>query len=201
MIENNHNIGIVVLAGGRAERMTGQNKGLIELAGKPLISHVLDKLRSGKPGATVKNIVISANSDLDRYQSLGYPVVEDSLSGQLGPLCGMYSAMNYLNTEWLLTVPCDVPLLPDDYLQRMLDHDGSAQAYVAFDGERQHSGCCLLHHSLQSDLLSHLEQQQLAVHRFLKEHHAQQIDFSDEAEEFANINTAEQLALLQSRFK
>jgi molybdopterin-guanine dinucleotide biosynthesis protein A len=197
VIENNH-LGIVVLAGGRAERMNGQNKGLIELAGKPLITHVLDKLGSKTAGTGLKNIVISANSDLDRYQSLGYPVVEDSLSGQLGPLCGMYSAMNYLKTEWLLTVPCDVPLLPDDYVQRMLNHDGIAKAYVAFDGERQHCGCCLLHYSLQSDLLSHLEGQQLAVHRFLKEHHAQQINFSDEAEGFANINTPEQLAKVES---
>ena len=190
MIDKNH-IGIVVLAGGKAERMAGQNKGLIELAGKPLIAHVLEKL---DPGIT---IVISANNDLSRYERLGYQVVKDNLPGQLGPLCGMYSAMQYLKTEWLLSVPCDVPLLPFDYAQRMTTHDGQARAYVAFDGQRQHSGCCLLHHSLQDDLLKHLEQQQLAVHRFLQKHQAQQIDFSDEAEGFVNINTPEQLKKLE----
>jgi len=193
LIDKSH-IGIVVLAGGKAERMAGQNKGLIELAGKPMVAHVLEKL---EPAITK---VISANNDLNLYERLGYPVIKDCLPGQRGPLCGMYSAMQYLKTEWLLSVPCDVPCLPDDYTKRMTSHDGHAKAYVAFDGQRQHSGCCLLHHSLQADLLEHLERQQLAVHQFLKKHHAQQIDFSDESEGFININTPEQLKKLETEF-
>lgn len=172
--------------------MGGQNKGLIPLAGLPLIQHVIQRL-----DPAIKDRVISANEDLTYYQALGYPVVEDKISGNLGPLCGIYSAMLFLNKQWLLVVPCDVPLLPHDYVERMLDHDATGKAYVAFDGERQHSGCCLLHHSLQQDLLNHLEQKQLAVHRFLEKHHAQQIDFSDEAQGFININSPEQLTELE----
>jgi len=168
--------------------MGGQNKGLIQFVGMPLIEHVMSRLDSD-----IKDRIISANEDLERYQALGYPVVEDSLPGHLGPLCGMYSAMQFLKKEWLLVAPCDVPLLPTDYVQRMIDHNGSAKAYVAFDGERQHNGCCLLHHSLQADLLAHLEKNYLSAHRFLQEHNAQQIDFSDEAAAFANINTPKQL--------
>lgn len=191
MIEKK-DIGIVILAGGKAQRMDGQNKGLIQLAGMSLIEHVIKRL---DPEITER--VISANEDLAHYQALGYPVIEDSLPGQPGPLCGMFSAMQFLKKEWLLVVPCDVPLLPNDYVKRMISHDASAKAYVAFDGTRQHSGCCLLHHSLQADLLAHLEQQRLAVHRFLEEHHAQQIDFSDEAQAFTNINTPQQLEELK----
>lgn len=198
MISEN-DISIVVLAGGRAERMQNRNKGLLELAGKPLIVHVLDRLKLAKQQPEAGRIVISANNDLDSYRRLGYPVVEDSLPGQLGPLCGMYSAMLYLNTEWLLTVPCDMPLLPADYIQRMTHHDDTAMAYVAFAGERQHSSCCLLHQSLQTDLLEYLEQQQLAVYRFLKVQQAQLIDFTDEAAGFTNVNTPEQLIDLESR--
>jgi len=172
--------------------MDGQNKGLIQLAGKPLIEHVLKRL---DPEISAR--VISANQDLSEYQALGFPVVEDSLPGQLGPLCGMLSALQFLKKEWLLVVPCDVPLLPDDYVKRMIDHDATAKAYVAFDGSRQHSGCCLLHRSLQTDLLTHLEQRRLAVHRFLDDHQAQQVDFSDEAQAFTNINTPQQLEELK----
>lgn len=172
--------------------MGGQNKGLIQFAGMPLIEHVMSRL-----DPDIKDRVISANEDLDSYQALGYPVVEDSLPGQLGPLSGMYSAMQFLNKKWLLVAPCDVPLLPTDYVQRMIDHDDAEKAYVVFDGERQHNGCCLLHHSLRADLLAHLEKNYLSAHRFLQEHDAQQIDFSDEAAGFANINTPEQLKELE----
>ena len=172
--------------------MGGQNKGLIPFKGTSLIEHVINRLDAGINGR-----VISANDDLPRYQALGYPVIADSLPGHLGPMCGMYAAMQFLNKEWLLVVPCDVPLLPTDYVQRMTDHDGSEKAYVAFDGTRQHSGCCLLHHSLQDHLLNHLQEKHLAVHLFLKEHHAKQIEFLDSAQAFANINTPEQLEALK----
>lgn len=174
--------------------MGGQNKGLIPFKGTPLIEHVMNRL-----DPSIKDRAISANDDLPRYQTLGYPVIADSLPGHLGPLCGMYSAMQFLNKEWLLVVPCDVPLLPTDYAQRMSAHDESAKAYVAFDGTRQHSGCCLLHQSLQADLLSHLQEKRLAVHRFLQEQHAQQVDFLDSAQAFANINTPEQLKKLEQQ--
>ena len=172
--------------------MGGQNKGLIQVEGKPLIEYVMSHI-----DPEIESRVISANDDLPRYQALGYPVIEDIFPGQLGPLCGMYSAMQFLNKEWLLVAPCDVPLLPHDYVERMISHDGSARAYFAFDGTRQHSSCCLLHHSLKVDLLTHLQQKRLAVLRFLMEQQAQQIDFSDEAQCFANINTPQQLEALK----
>lgn len=181
-----------MLAGGKASRMGGQNKGLIKLAGKTLIEHVMDRL---DPQLT--NRFISANEAISEYESLGYPVVQDVIPGQLGPLAGIYTTMQVAKKDWLLVVPCDVPLLPLDYAERMLNHDGSVKAYVAFDGERQHSGCCLLHHSLQADLQQALEQNHLAVHHFLTEHDAQQVDFSDHCQAFININTPEQLEALE----
>ena len=172
--------------------MGGQNKGLIKLAGKTLIEHVMDRL-----DRQAADRVISANEAIPQYESLGYRVVTDAIPGQLGPLAGIYSAMQVTKKDWLLVVPCDVPMLPLDYVERMLNHRASAKAYVAFDGQRQHSGCCLLHHSLQTDLQQALENNHLAVHHFLTEHDAQQIDFSDQRQAFININTLEQLEALE----
>jgi len=171
--------------------MGGINKGLIEFNGKKLIEHVIQRL-----DPVVTDRVISANDNLPIYERFGFPVIADTLPNQLGPLSGIYSAMKFLHKEWLLVVPCDVPFLPLGYVQRMLSHDGTAKTYVAFDGERQHSGCCLLHRSLQPDLLASLENNLLAVHHFLAEHGVQQIDFSDQALAFTNINTPEQLEAL-----
>lgn len=190
---NINDIGLVVLSGGKSNRMDGRNKGLVPLNGKPLVKHVLKRL-----DPAIKNIAISANQDIKTYQEFGYPVIEDILPGQAGPLCGIYSAMRFFDKEWLLTVPCDVPKLPHDFVKRMIDHDGSAKAYVAFDGNRRHNGCCLLHHSLLNDLETELELQHLAIYSFLENHNAQQIDFSDEATGFTNINTPQQLAELKT---
>ena len=180
-------ISIVILAGGQASRMGGENKGLARLAGKPMVQHVLERL------PTTANIIISANADIKRYEQFGYPVIPDALDGQLGPMNGIYSALLATQSEWLLTVPCDIPNLPMDYCTRMANQATDARAYVASDGQRLHNGCCLLHTSLQADLLQHLEQQKLAMHGFLQMINAQSIDFSDQTDAFANINTARQL--------
>jgi len=167
--------------------MQGENKALLPLAGKPMLQHILARLP-----ATL-DILISANTDVERYRSFGHPVVTDVLAGDLGPMNGIYSALLATSSPWLLTVPCDTPNLPFDYVSRMADHKTDAKAYVANDGQRVQNGCCLLHSSVQSDLLIYIEQQKLAMHGFLQDIHAQHVDFSDQADAFMNINTPQQL--------
>lgn len=191
------NITAVVLAGGQSRRMLGQDKGLMLFNGKMLIAHVLTRL---KP--RLDNILISANDHLDEYRQLGLPVISDSIAGYPGPLAGIYSAMRAMTTEWLLTVPCDTPLLPDDYVARMLTTAAShpaQRAFVAYDGQRQQCGCCLLHKSLQSHLQQVLEDEQFAVYKFLAAQQALEVDFSDEHGCFINVNTPEQLADIQKQ--
>jgi len=173
--------------------MSGQNKGLLSLHGKPMIQQVIAHL----PDQV--DIVISANADIEAYCALGYAVISDELPGQLGPLNGMYSALRQISSEWLLTVPCDTPNLPDDYFTRMMAQIYHAKAYVAHDGKQAHNGCCLLHRSLQNELLAHLQQHRLAVHAFLHNVHAQNVDFSDHIDGFINVNTANDLRQAQAR--
>ncbi len=182
------NISAVILAGGQGRRMGIQNKGLMDLAGKPLIAHVIDRLTP-----QLEHIIISANADLKTYETFGYPIVTDPPPGQQGPLAGIYSALQHIQTPWLLTVPCDVPLLPLDYVARFAALPTDCYAAVAHDGTRQQSGCCLLHISLRESIAQQLAQSQFALRHLLSAHHAQQVDFSDQANTFVNINTPEQL--------
>ena len=62
----------MVLAGGLARRMGGQDKGLIELAGRPLVAHALAAL-----APQVHTLLVNANRNLERYTAFGYPVVPD----------------------------------------------------------------------------------------------------------------------------
>jgi molybdopterin-guanine dinucleotide biosynthesis protein A len=100
--------------------MGGQDKGLIPLAGRPLIAWVIDALSS-----QVGSILISANRNQAAYAAFGYPVIGDEaggagLAGFQGPLAGIAAALTLAETPWLLTLPCDAPLPPIDLAARLV---------------------------------------------------------------------------------
>jgi molybdopterin-guanine dinucleotide biosynthesis protein A len=66
----------IILAGGEARRMGGNDKGLIPYVNQPLIAHVIHHL-----APQVEQLLINANRNIERYQQFGYPVISDSLSG------------------------------------------------------------------------------------------------------------------------
>lgn len=103
----------VVLAGGKARRMGGVDKGLLELNGKPLWQHVADALMT-----QLSHVVVNANRHQEIYQVSGLKVIEDSLADYPGPLAGMLSVMQQEAGEWFLFCPCDTPYIPHDLAAR-----------------------------------------------------------------------------------
>jgi molybdopterin-guanine dinucleotide biosynthesis protein A len=104
----------VILAGGRSRRMGGGDKGLLELAGRPMLAHVLDRL-----APQVGRTIINANGDPGRFAAFSLPVVADTLAGFAGPLAGVlagmrWSAANTPGARWIATAAGDAPLLPRD---------------------------------------------------------------------------------------
>src|SRR3974390_3147457 len=99
----------IVLAGGQGRRMGSVDKGLAVLAGKPMVAHVLSRF-----APQVDTVVINANQNLDRYASLGYPVLPDTVGGFAGPLAGLHAGMTHATQSLVATVPCDSPFLPGD---------------------------------------------------------------------------------------
>ena len=125
----------VVLAGGRSSRMGGGEKTLRELGGKPMLAHVLARL---KPQVT--DIVISANGDPSDFAAFGRPVVGDSLPGFQGPLAGIeaglaWAAANCPDASNVITVPGDTPFIPGDLVRRLSE---AAPVAVARTGEGVH---------------------------------------------------------------
>lgn len=181
-------ISAVILAGGRGARMGGEDKGLLPLAGKPMIAHVIERL-----APQVGTLLISANRNLDAYRQFGLPVISDRIAGYCGPLAGLHSALSTITTDWLISTPCDTPFLPHDYVARMCAAIDQQLAFVAYDGNYMQPGFCLLHRDVLPELVISLEKQEYAVYKFLRKVRAIQVDFSDEAQVFRNINTAEEL--------
>jgi molybdenum cofactor guanylyltransferase len=110
----------IILAGGQSRRMGGGDKGLMELDGKPMLGHVIDRL---KP--QVGAIAINANGDPDRFARFGLDVIPDTVTGFVGPLAGVlagmrWSAVHAPEARWVVTAAGDAPLLPADLVVRLL---------------------------------------------------------------------------------
>lgn len=185
----------VILAGGRAERMGGRDKGLVLLAGEPLIAHSVRRLRP-----QVAELLISANRNLEVYQSLGCRVVRDGDSLFRGPLAGILAALHAATTPYLLTAPCDSPLLPSDYAQRMLLtlEQKQATVSVAYGEEHWQPMFALLPVGLCEDLAVYLASGEGNAGRWLQRHQPVAVKFPDEPTLFRNVNTLEELASLEA---
>jgi len=119
----------LILAGGRATRMGGVDKGLQLLNGEPMVQHVLRRLQP-----QVGRMLINANRHEDEYRQFGVPVIADVVSGFAGPLAGLQAGLAQCVTPYLATVPCDSPLLPADLVARLsaaLQQTGSDVAVAA----------------------------------------------------------------------
>lgn len=186
----------LVLAGGLGRRMGGADKGLVELAGRPMIEHVLDALRP-----QVGAVMINANRNPDRYAAYGHPVIADELSGFLGPLAGVASALPRLSSEFLLTVPCDAPLLSPDLARRLVEACVAAQAdlAVASDGERLQPVFMLLRHTVAPSLHAYLEGGGRKIDTWLAQVRLAKADFSDAPDCFVNVNEPAERQRIEAR--
>ena len=184
----------VVLAGGRATRMGGKDKGLQELNGKPLWQHVADALR-----VQVGAIAVSANRYIDIYQQSGYPVYQDALANYPGPLAGMLSVMQQADDEWFLFCPCDTPFIPPTLAERLVEQRKDAPVVWVHDGERDHPAITLISRKLCPDLRAYLASGERRVMVFMRQSGGHSVDFSDLKEAFINVNTTEDLQTLQGK--
>ncbi len=187
----------VVLAGGRARRMGGEDKGLVEVAGRPMVAHTIDALRPQTAG-----VVVNANRNAGAYRAAtGCRVIADTVGGFAGPLAGMASALEASATRLLLTVPCDSPLVTGTLGPRL--HEAmarrGAEIAVAHDGERMQPVFALLTRALLPDLLAFLAAGERRIDAWYATRHAVTADFSDLPDTFLNVNTPEERDRLERR--
>jgi len=130
----------LLLAGGRARRMGGGDKCLLELAGRPILAHVIERAR---PQA--ERLVLNANGDPGRFAAFELPVVPDSVTGFAGPLAGVLAGLEWARENepecaWVASIATDTPFFPHDLVARL--HEGSekegADMACAASGGRPH---------------------------------------------------------------
>ncbi len=188
----------VILAGGLARRMGGRPKALIELGGRLLVAHAIDRLR---PQASA--ILINANADHEALKAHGLPVLADVVPGHAGPLAGILTGMEWAarthpKARWLLSVAVDTPFFPRtlaaDMKAATIRED--ADLACAASGDRRHPVFGLWPVSLAADLRRALVEEDLRrIDRFTARFRLAVVDYPvrDGCDPFFNINHPEDL--------
>lgn len=183
----------IILAGGQASRMGGNDKGLLPLNGIPLYQHVLRRL-----APQVDHILINANRNIPQYQQSGYPVFCDLPRHFSGPLAGILTGMKVAPFEWVMFAPCDVPNLPSDLVTRLWQGKRDKKAVYANDGHRAHPTLLLIHTSLAQSLEDYLHNGDRKLMLFLDKIGAETVTFTDQPSAFQNLNTPDDLSRWQA---
>ncbi len=176
--------------------MGGVDKGLQQIHGMPMVQHVLNRLQP-----QVDNLLINANRHLDDYKGFGVPICSDSITGFVGPLAGIHAALLQTNTPYLVSVPCDSPLLPNDLVSRlsaaMSEHQADAAVVVTSNAEQRqrHPVFLLLKSNVRSSLEHYLNNGGRKVDDWLASLNCVDVPFDDEAA-FTNVNTPEDIQAL-----
>lgn len=214
----------VILAGGQSRRMNHHPKWALLLDEKPLLEHIIKRLQTqvatiainGKESADVNPSLHNASGSshhLFNHHALSqfsYPLVDDCIPDQQGPLVGLLSGLRYAQQQgfqWVASCPCDSPFIPVDYIKQLSN---------ALSHQNIKDGCAVIKHQnrlqgvfgLWSTALIHPLQTLLedTDHRALKTWIQQRQEASlntcitvdvanDNDYAFFNINTPDELAM------
>lgn len=192
----------LVLAGGRAQRMGGVDKGLQPLGPEPLVMHVLRRL-----APQVQDVWINANRNLATYEGLGRSVVPDLADDFQGPLAGMLAGLRRCRTPWLVTAPCDTPFFPTDMVQQLVRAAEASGAEAAMPITSNQAGqdqpqpvFLLLRSHLAESLEAFLQSGGRKIDHWTGSLLCQRVRFAD-PEAFVNANTPNELQQLRAQIQ
>lgn len=187
----------LILAGGLARRMGGGDKALKPLAGRPILAHVIDRLRG-----QCDDLLLNANGDPARLAGFGLPVAADTVLDFAGPLAGILAGLDWIadhrpQAEWLLSVPADTPFIPEDLAARLHQARIAAGTLLACaaSGGQQHHAIGLWPVSLRENLRRSLAAGERKLGRWTQAHGVAVVEWPAEPlDPFFNVNTPEDLA-------
>ncbi|MEQ9257910.1 MAG: molybdenum cofactor guanylyltransferase MobA [Roseovarius sp.] len=188
----------VILAGGRATRMGGGDKGLLSLGHVTILDTVIARLKPQVP-----EMALNANGPAHRFTGLGLPVLPDSVAGHPGPLAGVLAGLDWAadrGATSIVTVAADTPFFPQDLVARLLVATEGMTAPLALattpDGRQPTFGLWPV--SLRNDLRGALAQGLRKVVLWTDRHGGREAMFDEPGEPFFNVNTPEDLARARS---
>ena len=184
----------LILAGGRGSRMGETDKGLQLFRGKAMVEHVLERF-----APQVDETIINANRNLSTYAAYRHRVVPDGIEGFAGPLAGLHVGMQAASSPLIATAPCDSPFLPLNLIARLYDAllAEDADLAVAKTFDQAHPVFCLTKTDLEPHLREFLQSGQRKIDKWYASLNVVEVQFDDNVDAFANINTVNELRQLE----
>ena len=185
----NHSVTVVILAGGQSKRMQVQNKATVLFEGKPLITHVIDRMKT-----QAKHTVINTHRNQKDFEIFHLPLIDDILDIQEGPLLGILTSLQAIKTDWIQFVPCDTPNLPNDLIAILMEEVEAKKTLVAVPetSDGLQSTCLLCHSSTLNNLQIFFNQGGRKIEDWIRQLAFSIVQFNDESQ-FLNVNTQEEL--------
>ncbi|MFC5647840.1 molybdenum cofactor guanylyltransferase [Paenibacillus solisilvae] len=185
----------LILAGGQSSRM-GEDKALLDIAGKPLLRHIIDRMES--LGIFAITVAVADSEREARYRealgSFGEPELiryaHDQFAG-CGPLAGLHAGLSSIQAEcYVFVLACDMPSLSESLYARMVAASYESDSEVIRTPEQPFHA--LYHTRAVPKLLRQLEQGELRMMRMLDQLLTKLIEPAAlEEEAFRNLNTRE----------
>ena len=190
----NHSVTVVILAGGQSKRMQVQNKATVLFQGKPLITHVIDRMKT-----QAKHTVINTHRNQKDFEIFHLPLIDDILDIQEGPLLGILTSLQAIKTDWIQFVPCDTPYLPNDLIAILMKKVEAEKTLVAVPetSDGLQSTCLLCHSSTLNNLQIFFNQGGRKIEDWIRQLAFSIVQFNDESQ-FLNVNTQEELKKVYS---
>lgn len=179
---------VLLLSGGRGQRMGGRDKGLVQWRGRPLIAWLHDLTRP-----LSDDLIISCNRNNEHYAPYADQLVADADQNFQGPLAGIRAGMAAARHEQMLVLPCDAPLVDRALIESLLAHAGS-QPVVIRQGSYWQPLFCLLPTCLKDDLEHVWQSGERSPQRWFGRLSPIAVDCPLEDGRLANLNTPETLA-------
>jgi|GEM_PF-51896 len=187
----------VILAGGRATRMGGGDKGLRTVAGRRLLDHVIARLRP-----QVAGLAINANGDPARLSEFALPVLADSIADHAGPLAGVLAGLDWAASHGaaaIVTAAADTPFFPVDLVARLQAAAGPTGLALAASSDedgrwQRHPTFGLWPVDLREDLRAALRGGLRKIVHWTEQHAAGRAEFpAGRVDPFFNVNTPEDI--------
>ncbi|VVP41585.1 Molybdenum cofactor guanylyltransferase [Pseudomonas fluorescens] len=182
---------ILLLAGGRGQRMGGQDKGLLLWQGEPLIAHLHRKTR-----ALTDDLIISCNRNPQQYAPYADRLVHDDEGDFPGPLAGIRAGLKAARHAQLMILPCDVPRIDAALLQAMRETASQHpdKPLMLRQGEHWEPLLCIIPVALSSAFESAWHAGERSPGRLMRTLGAQALQCPDNDPRLANLNTPELLS-------
>jgi molybdopterin-guanine dinucleotide biosynthesis protein A len=186
----------IILAGGRATRMGGGDKGLLMLHGQTLLAHVIARLQP-----QCAPLAINANGDAARLSQFNLPILPDTIPDHAGPLAGVLAGMDWaanLGHPALITAAADTPFFPKNLAELLHTNAGPSGLCIAATADGLHPTFGLWPTDLRHDLRTALTNGLRKVRDFTTRHNATTAMFIAVCDPFFNINTPDDLIKAQN---